>query len=65
MVLHWDEELGYVLSYSACEEQPDGTTGPKEGAEVKVLVVRGANLKAKFKGKASRAIDEEQQKLDN
>ncbi|QDZ24707.1 PH domain-containing protein [Chloropicon primus] len=66
VVLHWDEELGYILSYSECEQKEDGSVGPKEGDEPKVLIVRGANLRAKskIKGNAKYAIgDRDRQKL--
>ena len=65
VVLCYDQELGYVLQYSECEEKSDGSVGPTEGADVKTLIVRGANLRAqsKIKGNAKAAIDREAQKL--
>ena len=61
--LRYDQELGYILGYVECETYDDGTTGPKEGAKEKILIVRGANLNAKPQGNEKDAIGKERMHL--
>ena len=63
VVLCFDDSLGYVLKYCECEEKADGSVGAKQDSEPKALVVKGANLKAKFKKNAKHSIGAETQKI--
>ena len=63
VVLCFDDSLGYVLKYCKCEEKADGSVGAKQDSEPKALVVKGANLKAKFKKNAKHSIGAETQKI--